>query len=244
VKGVKLRRRMPRSLEIQARDFGVRRCPRRNKNISHNHHRRVERDVSDRQRTWGLRRNHALAAIVTLIGWIAGHRTATLHTLLILRRRGHAVGKLQTYQGDQGHEDEYLLAHCPISTLDGLDARFNERIQRLQRFAVRLTSSTAGADCQGNTVTLCKRVQTVSSSQLRFSSESGMLYRSLNLSTAAHLSSIWFARHVTRSRPRPGLHGSYPKLPVFVVGRNTVTAFAVPSYRPFHQAPCNKAPYN
>src|ERR1700676_1000985 len=99
---------MLRSLEIQARDFGVRRCPRRNKNISHNHHRRVERDVSDRQRTWGLRRNHALAAIVILIGWIAGHRTATLHTLLILRRRGHAVGTLQTYQGDHGHEDEYL----------------------------------------------------------------------------------------------------------------------------------------
>ena len=56
----------------------------------------MERHVSDRQHTWGLRRNHSLAAIVTLIGWIAGHGTAALHTLLILRHRGHAVRKLQT----------------------------------------------------------------------------------------------------------------------------------------------------
>jgi hypothetical protein len=30
------------------------------------------------------------------------------------------------------------------------------------------------------------------------------------------------------------LQRSYAKSPVFVVGRNTLTAFAVSSYRPFH----------
>jgi len=56
--------------------------------------------VSDRQHAWGLGRNHALAAIVTLIGWVAGHGPAALHALLVLRHRGRAVRKLQAQQGD------------------------------------------------------------------------------------------------------------------------------------------------
>ena len=66
----------------------------------------MERYMGDRQHAGRLRRNHALAAIVTLIGRVAGHGTAALHALLVLRRRGHAVRKLQTQQGDQRHEDE------------------------------------------------------------------------------------------------------------------------------------------
>ena len=93
------------SLEIQARDFSVWRRLGRSED-GHNHHRRMERHVSDRQHAWGLRRNHPLAAIVSLIGRIAGHGTAALHALLVLRHRGRTVRKLQTQQGDQRHEDE------------------------------------------------------------------------------------------------------------------------------------------
>jgi len=65
----------------------------------------MERHVCDRQDAGGLRRNHPFTAIVTLIGRIAGHGTAALHTLLILRHRGHAIRKLQTQQGD--HNQNY-----------------------------------------------------------------------------------------------------------------------------------------
>ena len=93
-------------LEIEARNFGVWRRLGRRKHIGYNHHRRRERHVSDRQQAWGLRRNHALAAVVTLVGRIAGHGTAALHTLLVLRHRGRAVRKLQAQQSDQRHDDE------------------------------------------------------------------------------------------------------------------------------------------
>ena len=49
MKRVQLRRRMLRSLEIQARDFGVRRRLGRSKNIGHNYHGRMERHMSDWQ---------------------------------------------------------------------------------------------------------------------------------------------------------------------------------------------------
>ena len=97
---------MLRRLEIQARKFGVWRRLGRRKHIGYNHHRRMERHVSDRQDAWRLRRNHALAAIVTLIGWIAGHGATALHALLVMRHRGHAVPKLQARQGDDGYNDE------------------------------------------------------------------------------------------------------------------------------------------
>ena len=106
MKGVEFGRRMRTSLEIQARSFGVgdyRRC---SKNLGRNHDRRMEGHLGDGQYARGLRRNHSLAAIVTLIGWIAGHGATALHALLILRHRGHAVHKLQTQQGDDGHSDE------------------------------------------------------------------------------------------------------------------------------------------
>jgi hypothetical protein len=106
MKGVQLGRRMLRSLKIQTRCFAVRHCLRRSKIVGHNHHRRMERHVSDRQHTGGLRRNHPLAAVVTLIGRIAGHGTTALHTLLVLRHRGHAVRKLQAQQGDHGQNYE------------------------------------------------------------------------------------------------------------------------------------------
>jgi len=56
--------------------------------------------MGDRQHAGRLRRNHALAAIVTLIGRVAGHGAAALHTLLVLGRRGQAIRKLQAQQGD------------------------------------------------------------------------------------------------------------------------------------------------
>jgi len=106
MKSVQLWRGMLRSLEIQARNFGVWRRLGRRENVGHNHHRRMERHVSDGQHAWGLGRNHALAAIVTLVGRIAGHGTSALHTLLILGHRARAVRKLQAQQGDQRHDNE------------------------------------------------------------------------------------------------------------------------------------------
>ena len=97
---------MLRRLEVQTRNFGVWGRLGRSKNSGHNHDGRIERYVSNRQHTWRLRRNHALAAIVTLIGRVAGHRTAALYTLRVLRHRGHAVRKLQAQQSDQRHNDE------------------------------------------------------------------------------------------------------------------------------------------
>ena len=66
----------------------------------------MKRHVRGWQRARRWRRNHRLAAIVTLIGWIAGHGAAALHTLLILRHRGRTVRKLQAQLGDQCHDDE------------------------------------------------------------------------------------------------------------------------------------------
>ena len=128
---------MLRRLEVQARNFGVWRRLGRSKHIGYNHHRRMERYMGDRQHTGRLRRNHALAAIMTLVGRIAGHGAATLHTLLVLRRRGHAVRKLQAQQGDHRYNDEESFCHYPKSTLAVLDAPVNERIQGWRAQAVR-----------------------------------------------------------------------------------------------------------
>ena len=106
MKRVQLWRGMLRSLEIQVGSVGVWRHLGQSKNITDNHHRRMERDVGNGQHAGGLRRNHPLAAIVTLVGRIAGHRTAALHALLVWRHRGHAVRKLQAQQGDQRHDNE------------------------------------------------------------------------------------------------------------------------------------------
>ena len=97
---------MLRGLEVQARNFGVWRRLGRSKHIGYNHQRRVERYMGDRQHSWRLRRNHPLATIVTLIGRVAGHGTAALHTLLVLRCRGDAVRELQTQQGDQRYDND------------------------------------------------------------------------------------------------------------------------------------------
>jgi len=51
--------------------------------------------VRNGQHARRLRGNHTLAAIVTLIGRVAGHGTAALHTLLVRGHRGQAVRKLQ-----------------------------------------------------------------------------------------------------------------------------------------------------
>jgi hypothetical protein len=106
VKGVKFGRRMRRSVEIQTRYFGVRHGLQRSKNIGHNHYWRMERHVSDGQHAGGLRRHHCLAAIVTLIGRVAGHGTTALHAPLVLRHGGHAVRKLQAQQGNHSYHNE------------------------------------------------------------------------------------------------------------------------------------------
>ena len=85
---------MLRSLEIQARNFSVRRRPQRRKNIRRNHLRRMERYMGDRQHAWRLRRNHPLAAIVTLVRRVTRHRAAALLALLVLGRGRHAVREL------------------------------------------------------------------------------------------------------------------------------------------------------
>ena len=106
MKGVQFGRRMRRSLELQARYFGVLDRLRRSKNIGHNYHGRLERNVRDRQNVRRLCGHHALAAIVTLIGRIAGHGAAALHALLVLRHCGHAVRKLQAQQDDHRYNNE------------------------------------------------------------------------------------------------------------------------------------------
>jgi hypothetical protein len=116
VKGVQFGRRMGRSLEIQARCFGVSDCLRRSKNIGHNHHGRMERYMSGRQDVRRLRGNHPFATIVTLIGRIAGHGAAALHTLLVLRHCGHAVRKLQAQQASDRHYDEQSFPHTLIDS--------------------------------------------------------------------------------------------------------------------------------
>ena len=73
--------------------------------------------MSNWQHAGRLRRNHALAAIVTLIGRIARHGTAALRALLVLRLRGGAVRKLQAQQRDQRHDYEDSLTHYAKSTL-------------------------------------------------------------------------------------------------------------------------------
>jgi hypothetical protein len=51
VKSVKFWRRMLRSLEIQARNVGVKRRVRPRKNIRDDHHRWMQSNVADRQHT-------------------------------------------------------------------------------------------------------------------------------------------------------------------------------------------------
>jgi hypothetical protein len=79
----------------------------------------MKRYVSDWQDAGGLGRNHPLAAIVSLIGRIARHGTAALHTLLVLGHRGHAVRELQAQQGTECYDDEQSFPHNPGSTLAG-----------------------------------------------------------------------------------------------------------------------------
>ena len=106
MQGVQFGRRIRRSLELPARYFGVRDRLRRSNNIGRNHHRRMERHMRNRQDIRGLRRNHSFAAVVTLIGWIAGHGAAALHALLVMRHRRHAVRKLQAQKGDHRYNNE------------------------------------------------------------------------------------------------------------------------------------------
>ena len=82
----------------------------------------MQRHGRDGEHIRCLRGNHPLAAIVTLVGRIAGHGTAALHALLVLGHCGQAVHKLQAQQGDHGQNYEYSLAHHASSTLGGLDA--------------------------------------------------------------------------------------------------------------------------
>ena len=109
MKRVEVRRRMLRRLEIQVRNLGVWRRLGRSKNIGHKYHRRMERYVGDREHTGRLRRNHALAAIVTLIGWVTRHGTTALHALLIHGHGRHAIGKLQKQYRDHGQHDECVF---------------------------------------------------------------------------------------------------------------------------------------
>src|SRR5882724_3595374 len=74
--------------------------------IGHEHDGSVERHMGDWQHTRRLRRNHRLTAIMALIGRVAGHRTAALHTLPVLGHRGHAIRKLQAQKGDRSQNHE------------------------------------------------------------------------------------------------------------------------------------------
>ena len=63
------------------------------------------------QHAWRLRRNDRLAAIVRLVRWIAWHRTAALHRLLVSGHRGEAVRKLQHKERSQRQNQECHLAN-------------------------------------------------------------------------------------------------------------------------------------
>jgi protein gp37 len=66
----------------------------------------IQCNARRRKHTRALPGNHRLAAIVALIGRVAGHRTAALHTLLVLGHRGQTVRKLQRKERSQRQDQE------------------------------------------------------------------------------------------------------------------------------------------
>jgi len=76
------------------------------KDVGDDHGGSRERHMRNGEDVRRLRGDHPFAAIVTLIGRIAGHGTAALHALLVLCHRGHAVRELQAQQGDYRNQNE------------------------------------------------------------------------------------------------------------------------------------------
>jgi hypothetical protein len=72
--------------------------------VNRNRDRRDEWGMDDRQHARRLRRNHVLAAIMSLVRGIAGHVVAALHRLLILGH-GVAVGELQKEHDADSHNE-------------------------------------------------------------------------------------------------------------------------------------------
>jgi hypothetical protein len=106
MKCVQFGRRMLGSREFSARRFGKLHYLRRRQEIRHVYHWRMQCDVSHRKHTRRLRGSHRFAAIVTLVRRVTGHGTAALHALLVHGHGRHAVGELQTQQGDHGYNNE------------------------------------------------------------------------------------------------------------------------------------------
>ena len=101
MKRVQLRRRMLRSREISGRCRGKRKDLWHREYICRDDRWRMQGNVCRWQYARRLRRNHRLAAIVRLVRWIARHRTAALHRLLVSGHRREAVRKLQHKERSQ-----------------------------------------------------------------------------------------------------------------------------------------------
>lgn len=118
MKRVELRRRMLRSREISGRCRGNRKDLRHRQYIRRDDRWGMQRDVRRWQYARRLRRNHRLAAVVTLVRRVTGHRPAALHALLILGHRRHAVCELQEqHRGycqhdESGFPSHLLRLHC------------------------------------------------------------------------------------------------------------------------------------
>ena len=78
-----------------------------------NRQRRAERNMRARQNARRLRGNHVLAAVVSLVRRIAGHRAAALHRLLV-KGHGVAFSELHQQQYAQRHDERCdLPKHHP-----------------------------------------------------------------------------------------------------------------------------------
>lgn len=109
MKRVQLRRRMLRSCEIRGRRFRRRKDLWHRQYIRCDHHWRMQCDVRRWQYARRLRRNHRLAALVTLVRQVTVHRPAAVHALLVLGRGRRAVRELKQRDRDNGQHDKYGL---------------------------------------------------------------------------------------------------------------------------------------
>jgi hypothetical protein len=83
------------SLKVQTRNCWIRIHLGGRKDVGDDHYGGMERDMCDRQNVRRLCGNHTFAAIMTLHRRIAGHGTAALHALFVLRHCGNAIRELQ-----------------------------------------------------------------------------------------------------------------------------------------------------
>lgn len=115
VSDVEWRRRVLRRVNAGRGCLGCLLRPGERNPVDRNRHRCDEGSMNGRQRAWSLRRDHVLAAIVSLVHGIAAHLPAALHRLLI-EGHGVAVGELQEEHDADGHNERCNLPkHQPVT---------------------------------------------------------------------------------------------------------------------------------